>query len=363
MAIGGQTRAAAFYGTHYSRAASFRYTVAAADRDADGISVAANAISLDGGSITSYDGSTDAVLEHAAVADDAGRKVNGSQATAPAVSGVSITSRRRGGTTYVRGESIVVEVRFRFSEPVTVTGRPSLALRVGAATRTAGMSAQPMPDTIAFAYTLRSGDDAGEGIGMPANTLRLNGGSIRDGVGNDSVLNTSEVLPSVRQAADPGVRIGCKQPAVSAARATLQAASAGGNGGGGLDSYDFELTLELDENRDGGVRPVELGCVALAAPDRQFSYSITRGDASRFAVGAADGSLRYIGSGENAEQTPEYLLRVTATPHDSGAALHLAVRVAIVDADDPVAVVLSTMQPYLGEEVTAQPHRPGRRRP
>ena len=93
--------------------------------------------------------------------------------------------------------------------------------------------------------------------------------------------------------------------------------------------------------------------MALAAPDRQFSYSITRGDASRFAVGAADGELRYIGSGENAEQTSEYLLTVTATPHDSGAALHLAVRVAIVDADDRGVVVLSTMQPYLGEEVTA----------
>ena len=93
--------------------------------------------------------------------------------------------------------------------------------------------------------------------------------------------------------------------------------------------------------------------MALAAPDRQFSYSITRGDASRFAVGAADGSLRYIGSGENAEQTPEYLLTVTATPHDSGAVMHLAVRVAIVDADDRGVVVLSTLQPYLGEEVTA----------
>ena len=92
--------------------------------------------------------------------------------------------------------------------------------------------------------------------------------------------------------------------------------------------------------------------MALAAPDRQFSYSITRGDASRFAVGAADGSLRYIGSGENAEQTPEYLLTVTATPHDSGAVvMHLAVRVAIVDADDRGVVVLSTLQPYLGEHL------------
>ena len=87
------------------------------------------------------------------------------------------------------------------------------------------------------------------------------------------------MVVSVRQAVDPGVGIGCKQPVVSAPRA-LQTASAGS--GGGTDDHDFELTLDLEENRDGSVRAVELGCVALAAPDRQFSYSITAGDDSRF---------------------------------------------------------------------------------
>ena len=346
---GGSARRAAYLSAEHDTV-RFRYGVQAGDRDDDGIAIPSNGLRLNGGSIRDVGGAAAELgLEGAEIIVPAD-KVDGrtTESTPPVVESVAIVSAPPGGS-YGSGDQVSMEVRF--SEAVTVTGRPSLALRIGAATRTAGMSAQPMPDTIAFAYTLRSGDDAGSGIGIPANALRLNGGSIRDGVGNDAVLDTSEVLPSVRQAAGPDVRIGCKQPAVSGARATLKAASAGG--GGGLDTYDFELTRELEENRDGSVRPVELGCVALAAPDRQFSYAITRGDASRFAVGATDGSLRYIGSGENAEQTPEYLLTVTATPHDSGAALHLSVRIAIVDANDRVVVVLSTMQPYLGEEVTA----------
>ena len=345
----GSARRAAFVAAEHDTI-RFRYDVQAGDRDDDGIAIPSNGLRLNGGSIRDAAGAAAELgLDGAEIIVPAD-KVDGrtTESTPPVVESVAIVSAPPGGS-YGSGDRVSVEVRF--SEAVTVTGRPSLALRIGAATRTAGMSAQPMPDTIAFAYTLRSGDDAGSGIGIPANALRLNGGSIRDGVSNGAVLDTSEVLPSVRQAAGPGVRIGCKQPAVSAARATLQAASAGG--GGGLDPYDFDLTLELEENRDGSVRPVELGCVALAAPDRQFSYAITRGDPSRFAVGAADGSLRYTGSGENAEQTPEYLLTVTATPHDSGAALHLSVRIVIVDANDRGMVVLSTMQPYLGEEVTA----------
>ena len=302
----------------------FRYDVQADDRDDDGIAIPANALRLNGGSIRGSGGAAAALgLDRAEIVVPADT-VDGrtTETTPPVVESVTVVS--------VAGGRVSVAVRF--SEAVTVTGRPTLALRVGSATRTAGLTAQPAPETVEFAHTLQAGDDAAGGVGVPANAIRLNGGSIRDGVGNDAILDSSEVLPSAGQAPGAGVRIGCKQPAASGAMRRLQAASAGS--GDGLAGYDFELTLELEAHRDGSARPVELGCVALASPDRRFSYAITRGDTSRFAVGSADGWLRYVGSGENAARTSAYLLTVTATPGDGGAPLHLAVRVMVVGTED-----------------------------
>ena len=59
-------------------ARAFSYTVSATDFDSDGISIAANTLTLNGGTITlASDPDTAAALEHAAVAADATRKVDG----------------------------------------------------------------------------------------------------------------------------------------------------------------------------------------------------------------------------------------------------------------------------------------------
>ena len=320
--------------------------------------VSAGALHLNGGSIRAAGGgSVELGLERAQIIIPAD-KVDGSttESTPPVVASVAIVSPAPGGS-YRSGDRVSVEVGF--SEPVVVTGRPQLALRIGAASRTASTAggARRAPEVITFTYTLRSGDPGDEGIGVPADALRLNGGSIRDGAGNDADLSSSAVLPAVAGAADPGAQLGCKQPrlsgrsGLSAARAGLQIASAGG--GSATASPGFDVTLELDENRDGSGQPVELGCVAVAEPGRQFSYAIADGDRARFAVGAADGLLRYIGTGEEVARTPEYLLTVTATPHDRGAAIDLSVRIVIVQIDDDGVVTLSTRQPLVGEAVTA----------
>ena len=147
------------------------------------------------------------------------------------------------------------------------------------------------------------------------------------------------------------VDLGCKPLPSTTARATVSRAFAGS--GGRLDNYDAAVTLELEENRDGSKHAVELGCVALADPDRKYSYSISAGDRSRFAVGASDGALRYVGGGESAEQTPEYVLTVKATPRGGGPVLTLEVRVAVVAVDDRGVVTLSTMEPLIGERLSA----------
>ena len=163
--------------------------------------------------------------------------------------------------------------------------------------------------TVTLAQALQAGETATMSYRKPATN------PLRDIAGNEVASY------SVRAVA--GAWIGCKQRG-----AALQVASAGS--GGGRANHHFALTLELEEHRDGTARPVELGCVAIAAPERRFTYAIAAGDASRFSVGAADGSLRYVGSGEHAARTPEYALTVTAAPDDGGAALRVAVRVVIV---------------------------------
>ena len=333
---------------------TFRYPVQANDRDGDGIGIPANALHLNGGTIADLLGAAAELgLERAQLVIPAHR-VDGqtADATPPVVASVAIVSRPPGGS-YVHGDRVSVAVTF--SEPVAVAGSPQLALQVGSASRLADVSghAGAISDTVAFVYAVRAGDRARDGIGIPADALRLAGGTIRDGAGNDAVLRSSAVPPAAGQAVDPAVRLGCKpEPAVR----DRSRAARGSDGGLPHDDLgDLELELKLDENRDGRERPVQLGCVALAAADRQFSYAISAGnDEQRFAVGAADGLLSYVGRGEDAERTAEYLLTVTATPRDGGTPLTLQVRVAVVDRDDPGTVTLSTARPRLGGQVTAR---------
>ena len=91
VAIGSQTRAASLSRFAGSRSRAwtlfFGYQVQSADSDTDGVSIAADAIGLNGGTIKDADDdTTDAVLTHAAVAADADHQVDGSRFDVPSVS-------------------------------------------------------------------------------------------------------------------------------------------------------------------------------------------------------------------------------------------------------------------------------------
>ena len=93
LTVGSETRQATYFSGSGSNLSLFRYTVQAGDWDTDGVSIAANALSLNGGSIkASADGTTDADLTHAAVAADATRKVDGSRATTPMAGVVTLSA-------------------------------------------------------------------------------------------------------------------------------------------------------------------------------------------------------------------------------------------------------------------------------
>ena len=102
LSVGANTRQAAFERLHaWDFAAIFSYTVQAGDTDTDGVSIAASALNLNGGTITlGADSSVNATLTHKAVAAASARKVDGSiampQSTRFAISGLSSVSIAHG---------------------------------------------------------------------------------------------------------------------------------------------------------------------------------------------------------------------------------------------------------------------------
>ncbi len=331
LAVGSNIRQAAYHRGSGTTRLVFRYQVTAADADGDGISVAANKLTLAGGTIADAAGNA-AVLTHAALSAGASHKVDGTIAPTGAAApgarslGVADATGAEGATlafavTLNAAANAAVTADYATADGTATAGEDYVAA-VGTLTFEPGETAK----AVEVATILDAADEGVETFALKLSNA--DGATIADGEATGTVTEADE-------AGGPEPHLACKQPEVAAAR-TLRTASATGGGiaNHGLE-YDFELTLEMEEHRDGSAQPVELGCVAVAAPGHAFRYSITDGDTARFRVGEKDGALRYVGSGEDAARTPFYLLTVTARPdEDGGKPLRLAVRVVIAAAED-----------------------------
>ena len=97
--------------------------------------------------------------------------------TVPTIESVAVTSDPGEDGGYAIGDEI--QVGLTFSEAVTVTGAPQLTLDVGGRSRTAEYSKGSTTTQLLFTYTVASGDEDTDGIAVVANSLALNGGSIR----------------------------------------------------------------------------------------------------------------------------------------------------------------------------------------
>ena len=126
--------------------------------------------------------------------------------------------------TYGVGTAIPITVTF--SEPVTVTGTPQLALNAGSGAM-ANYTGGSGTSVLTFTYTVAAGDNSSDLDYTSTTALALNGGSIQDTVGNAAVLtlpatgtdglaaqnimintqtpSTSSVLPSSLAAVDAAI--------------------------------------------------------------------------------------------------------------------------------------------------------------
>ena len=196
----------------------FSYQVVENDNDGDGVTVAANDLELNGGTIVDAVDKV-ATLTHAAVAASADHKVDGirPRINTSASRFINVISSARASNTYSIGEHI--EIRLIFSEAVTATvagdppAGPAISIRIGSATRNAIFNRIGSATELIFRYTVQAGDVDTDGIHVRANSVSLGGGSINDGAGNAA---TSAGLTHIQYGASAH-RVDGVRPAFSSA--------------------------------------------------------------------------------------------------------------------------------------------------
>ncbi len=199
----------------------FAYEIQSGDVDADGLSIAANALTVTGGTLQYVADGTPVHLNFGthAFANDDNRKVNGGTDNAPVVrlirpivnpNGLIVTPPT--ARAWHIGERI--ELAVAFSEPVSVTGTPRLALTIGTSTRQAeylncGASLASFvrtvlapgsrcpENTLVFGYVVQSSDVDADGISVASTALTLNGGTISDRGGNAANLALNSLPLSI----------------------------------------------------------------------------------------------------------------------------------------------------------------------
>ena len=129
---------------------------------------------------------------------------------------VTIVSDPGADVTYIfhsgYGSQDVIELTVTFSERVTVTGVPELALQVGTVTKQAAYAGGSGTTALTFRYVVADGDTDPNGVSVPAG--RIGGG------GTIKYLATNDAAPArVSLAAQPGHRVDGVRPALVSIRA------------------------------------------------------------------------------------------------------------------------------------------------
>jgi uncharacterized repeat protein (TIGR02059 family) len=276
----------------------FRHTVASGTADANGVAVAGS-IDANGGTLRDSAGNNatptlNSVGSTAAVLVDA---------IAPTVSSVAVPAN----ATYITGQNLDFTVNF--SENVTVNtggGTPyvGLTLDTGGSVQAAYVSGSGT-SALVFRYTVASGNLDRDGVTL-ASSITANGGTLRDGTGNDATPNLNSVGSTA------AVLVEAVAPTVSSINrtgsATTNATSVDytvtfSENVSGVDSSDFTLTAT----------GTATGSIASVAQVNASTYTVTvntisgdgtlRLDLKNAGTGIADTPGNAITTGYTAGQT------------------------------------------------------------
>ncbi len=256
----------------------FAHRVVEPNYSTRGIAVLGNTLSLNGGAIRSASSQAEAALAHTGLPHDAAHKVDwrlsaGSEtlrattpprpvrnaATAPAVTGVEVTSEPRADATYALGETI--EVTVRFSEAVGVTGAPGLAIDMDPASwgeKRVAYARGSGTASLVFAHAVVEPNYSPRGIAVLADTLALNGGSIRSASSGTEASLTHVGLPH-----DAAHKVDWRLSRATAASDTTPPELVSGE----VDGSTMRLTFSeaLDADATGGRFMVDLATEPLSS--------------------------------------------------------------------------------------------------
>jgi len=243
--IGGSTVYADYTSGSGTTALTFTYTIKDGQADANGISIPANALSLNGGTLADAAGNA-AVITHTAVTDNASYMVD---ASAPKVSSVAITSATGAqANTLNAGDTVTATVTMNEATLVNTTGtKPQLALNIGGTTVYADYASGSGTTALVFTYTLPNNLSLTDtdGISIDANALTLNGGTLVDTVGNAAVLTHAAVASNASYLVDT------TDPTLSSATAPSTALSTVAGTAGDSVGETITLTVTFDGNVKG----------------------------------------------------------------------------------------------------------------
>ena len=182
LTIGATTRQAVYQSGSGTSSLLYRYTVQNGDADSDGIAI--GTLASNGGTLRDAAGNN-ANLTLSSVGSTISVLVD---AAAPTVSSVNVPAN----ATYLAGQNLDFTVNFDESIYVnTAGGTPQLSLTIGSTTRQAAYISGTGTTALLLRYTVQSGDNDTDGIAV--GTLSVNGGTLRDGAGNNATLTLSSV--------------------------------------------------------------------------------------------------------------------------------------------------------------------------
>ena len=158
------------------------YTVALGDTDTDGLSIDADELDLNGGTIkATADENPDAVLTHTAVAASSSHKVNGvTVPTGPGVDAIAFNSAGSDGA-FKTGDAVTATVTFSASVTVDTTdGTPQLTIDMGGTDEVLNYASGSPGTALVFSgYTVAANDEDTDGLSIAANKLDANSGTIK----------------------------------------------------------------------------------------------------------------------------------------------------------------------------------------